>query len=234
MHARRFGLSSYCTINSLDHKFCTMLAIKHLVRCTVHLKRCTNLVTLDRFRPKNRIPTFSRPLCKLLNFCLASGFVVTFNDDNEEEEVKTKVNIAEPKSFSNTFKLQQAGNDAVNSSMSVLSTAFHTFHFAHQEYITLLGSAISALLTAIEVGPVMVERLGIEEHLSQLQSEIFLQKKQISDSLYVYNESTKLLNVAANISFLAGNEISSGLASTHLHNVQQEVCKCFPIILFFK
>ncbi|XP_057380196.1 uncharacterized protein LOC130702529 [Daphnia carinata] len=202
-----------------------MLAIKHLVRHTAQLKRCTNLVTLDRFRPKNRNTTFSRPLYRILNFSLASGFVVTFNDDNEEEEVKTKINIAEPKSFSNTFKLQQAGNEAVNSSMSVLSTAFHTFHFAHQEYIMLLGSAISALLTAIEVGPVMVERLGIEEHLSQLQAEIFLQKKQISDSLYVYNESIKLLNVAANISFLAGNEILSGLASTHLHNVQQEVDK---------
>ncbi|KAI9557864.1 hypothetical protein GHT06_014615 [Daphnia sinensis] len=202
-----------------------MLAIKHLVRRTVQLKSCTNLITLGRFRPKNKNTTFSRPLCKILNFSLASGFVVTFNDDNEEEKDKTKVNIAEPKTFSNTFKLQQAGNDAVNSSMSVLSTAFHTFQFAHQEYVTLLGSAISALLTAIEVGPVMVERLGIEEHLSQLQAEIFLQKKQISDSLYVYNESTKLLNMAANISFLAGNEISSGLASTHLHNVQQEVDK---------
>ena len=69
----------------------------------------------------------------------------------------------------------------------------------------------------------MVERLGIEEHISQLQSEIFHQKQLISDSLYVYNESTKLLILAANVSFLVGNEISSGLASTHLHNVQQEV-----------
>jgi hypothetical protein len=93
--------------------------------------------------------------------------------------------------------------------------------------VSLLGSAIKALLTSIEVGPVMVERLGIEEHISQLQSEIFHQKQQISDSLYVYNESTKLLNQAANISFLVGNEVSSGLASTHLHNVQQEVLHNF-------
>jgi hypothetical protein len=155
---------------------------------------------------------------------LASGFVVTFNDDeNQEDEVKTKVNVAEPQEYSNTFKLQQAANSAVDSSILVLSSSFHTFQFAHQIYVSLLGSAIKALLTSIEVGPVMVERLGIEEHISQLQSEIFNQKQQISDSLYVYNESTKLLNQAANISFLVGNEVSSGLASTHLHNVQQEV-----------
>lgn len=209
-----------------------MFALKNLIRQTIQFKRCADLVRLDRFCPKNRNHTFSRPLCRLLNFSLASGFVVTFNDEEEQEdEVKTTVNIAEPESFSNTFKLQQAGNDAVQSSMLVLSTAFNTFQFCHQEYITLLGSAISGLLTAIEVGPIMVERLGIEEHLSQLQSEIFLQKKQISDSLYVYNESTKLLSLAANISFLVGNEISSGLASTHLHNVQQEVSNSFLLIL---
>lgn len=197
-----------------------MLAFKHLVARTAQF-----LVRSNRCR---RSPRLFRPLQHVLNFSLASGFVVTFNDDeNQEDEVKTKVNIAEPQEYSNTFKLQQAANSAVDSSILVLSSSFHTFQFAHQIYVSLLGSAIKALLTSIEVGPVMVERLGIEEHISQLQSEIFNQKQQISDSLYVYNESTKLLNQAANISFLVGNEVSSGLASTHLHNVQQEVLHNF-------
>ena len=196
-----------------------MLAFKHLASRTAQF-----LVRLERLRPKNRSAWLFRPLQQVLNFSLASGFVVTFNDDeNQEDEVKTKVNIAEPQEYSNTFKLQQAANSAVDSSILVLSSSFQTFQFAHQQYVSLLGSAIKALLTSIEVGPVMVERLGIEEHISQLQSEIFHQKQLISDSLYVYNESTKLLILAANVSFLVGNEISSGLASTHLHNVQQEV-----------
>lgn len=156
-------------------------------------------------------------------------FVVTFNDHETNEEIfkelekKETVTIAEPKEYSNTFQLRQASSSAVDSSMSVLSSALHTFLLAHQEYVTLLQSAIKALLRGLEVTPAMCEQLGIEEYLSLVQSEIFLQKSQISDSLFIFEESTKLLNLAANISFLVGNEISSGLASSHLHNVQQEV-----------
>lgn len=169
---------------------------------------------------------FPKPTYQVLNLCLASGFVVAFSEDEEitqERDVKDKITIAEPKEFSNTFQLQQASNNAVNSSVSVLSNSFHTFHLAHQEYVTLMQAAITALLRGLEVSPTMCEQLGIEEYLSLVQSEIFLQKSLISDSLFVFEECTKLLSLASNISFLVGNEVSSSLASAHLHNVQQEV-----------
>ncbi len=199
------------------------MAFQSLI-CRAAFRKCRDVIRLDRFRPRNGRFGFCKPVFRVLNFSLASGYVVTFSEDsNEEQEVKDKITIAEPKEFSNTFQLQQASNSAVDSSTSVLSTSFRTFQCAHQEYVTLLESAITVLLTALEVSSAMCEHLGLEEHLSELQSEIFTQKALISDSLFVYEESTKLLNLAANISFLVGNETSSGLASTHLHNVQLEV-----------
>ena len=196
----------------------------HSIIFRAAFRKCRDFSRLDRFRHKTGSSRFCKPVFTVLNFSLASGFVVTFNDDPDaEREVKEKITIAEPKEFSNTFQLRQASNNAVDSSTSVLSTSFRTYQCAHQEYATLLESAITVLLTALEVSPAMCEHLGLEEHLSQLQSEMFTQKSLISDSLFVYDESTKLLNLAANISFLVGNETSSALASTHLHNVQQEV-----------
>lgn len=165
-------------------------------------------------------------------FCLASGYVVTFKDDSsDEKEIKDKVKVAEPRDLSNTFQLKQSSNNALDSSMVVVSTSFRALHLAYQEYSGLLVSAITALLRALEIDPVMCEELGIDEHLSLVQSDIFLQKSQISDSLFVFEEATKLLSLAANITFLVGDETSSSLASSHLHNIQREVLLLSLILL---
>lgn len=203
-----------------------MQVLKSFILRSALYRKCASFIKVERFCSWSVNVKLPKPTYQVLNLCLASGFVVTFKEDEEtidQKEVKDKITVAEPKEFSNTFQLQQATNNAVNSSMVVLSNSFHTFHLAHQEYVTLLQAAITALLRGLEVSPTMCEQLGIEEYLSLVQSEIFLQKSIISDSFFVFEESTKLLCLAANISFLVGNEISSGLASAHLHNVQQEV-----------
>jgi hypothetical protein len=131
--------------------------------------------------------------------------------------------IAEPKELSNTFQMLQSAARSVDSSILVLSTSLDCYLTAHLMYREHLQRAISLLATAVDSPLVVVEHLGLEEQLSNVKAELFSQKAVISNSLYVYDESAKMVNLASSISFLVGNDISSGLALTHLHNVQQEV-----------
>lgn len=202
-----------------------MRLLKFVFASAAFYRRNIGYVSFKQYLSRKSYATTLFPRFQLNSFfCLGSGYVVTFSEDSTTTEREhDKVVVPEPKLFSNTFKLQQASNSALDSSVVVVSTSFQVLHFAYQEYMALLVSAIQALHRALEISPALCEELGIDEHLSLVQSDIFHQKTLISDSLFVYEEATKLANLAANISFLVGNETTSGLASSHLHNIQREV-----------
>lgn len=159
---------------------------------------------------------------------LRTGSFASNSSIQQQEENGSRMNqevkiVAEPKELSNTFQMRQSAARSVDSSILVLSTSLDCYLTAHLEYRERLQRAISLLATAADSPFVVVEHLGIEEQLSNIKAELFTQKAVISNSLYVYDESAKMVSLAASISFLVGNEISSGLALTQLHNVQQEV-----------
>ena len=131
--------------------------------------------------------------------------------------------IAEPKELSNTFLLRQSAARSVDSSILVLSTSLDCYLTAQLQYRQCIESSIDLLTTALEVSQMVVENLGVEEQLSKIKAEMFTQKAAVCDSFYIYEESCKMLNLSSSLSFLVGNEVSSGLALTHLHNVSQEV-----------
>lgn len=185
-------------------------------------KHVTNLLPYVKFNSsKIKTRLFSRVG---LAISLASGMVVLNEDDlSKGNESSDRITVHEPKELSNQFLLRQASNIAMDSSALILSRSFSTLHGAHQEYIMLLETAIGTLLTGLEVNEAVSEYLRIDEQLSQIQSEISTKKAIMIDSFYVYEESTKMVTLAVNISYLVGNEISSGLASSNLYNFQQEV-----------
>lgn len=154
---------------------------------------------------------------------LTSSFVAFSEEEEITRDTNTKITIPEPREFSNIFQMQQAASRNLDSSILLLSSSFRSWQVALLDYLALLERAVTALTIALDVGPAVVEQLNVEECLAKLQTQIFDQKTSMSDSLFVYQESVKMLNLAANISFLVGNESASGLALSHLHNVQLEV-----------
>ena len=184
---------------------------------------------------KSFVDRFRRPFKTTVKIVLGTtsitslrtgSFVPYSNQEQEETDSRRNqevVAIPEPKEFSHTFQLRQSAARSVDSSILVLSTSLDCYLTAHLEYQKQLQRAISLLATAVDSPLVVVEHLGIEEQLSSVKAELFAQKAAISNALYVYDESAKMVNLSSSISFLVGNEVSSGLGLTHLHNVQQEV-----------
>lgn len=178
---------------------------------------------------KNNAPTVSSklksPVAKtIFTLALANSYVIRFEEDEVPNRVAPdKIQIPEPHEFSNTYQLQQAFSQAVDSSVTAVSISFRSYTTAQVQHIVLLKAAIKTLMTGLEISVTLCEHLGLEEKLSQLQSEIFLSRSTLSDGLYVFEESAKMLSQAAGISFLVGNERSSGLATAHLHNMELEV-----------
>ncbi len=212
-------------VNKLRQKF-SGKTTRMIIRNVFNLFKPSMYVLFNRFNVIN----FKRP-CNtrlLTGISLASSFVA-FNEEEENGELITrdesvKITIPEPiNEFSNTFQLQQAANKSLDSSMMLLSSTFRSWQIVHQDYLTMLERAINALNLALQVDQTVIEHLGVEEKLAKLKNDIFAHKSSMSDSLFIHQEAVKMLNLAASICFLVGNETTSGLALSHLHNVQQEV-----------
>ena len=175
---------------------------------------------------------FLRNTKTLLPFSLLASSFITIEDDEKEEPAESrdssaKVVLPEPKEFSNTFQMQQAASNGLNSSMQLLSSSFRSWHIAHQTFAATLERATNALTIAIDMESVVLEQLGFEEKLTLIKTDLVDQKAVLSDCLFVYQEVVKMANLAASISFLVGLEAASGLALSTLYNVQQEVISVF-------
>jgi len=203
-------------------------------RCFSRLK--TKTFTSGRFTFFGQLDykLMSKHKGKMIGPILASVlFTPTFDDSDEEEKqfVKKKINIPEPATFSHTFQLQQAASHTINSSITMLNSTLQTLLTAYSEYSNLLELAIKTLNIAIEINPSIYDHTGIDSQLSMLRSDIDTKKSAISETLFVFGESVKLLQAAANISFLVGNEPSSNLAFSHCTCIQQEVLLVYRIVV---
>lgn len=104
-----------------------MQVLKSFILRSALYRKCAGFIKVERFYSRSVNMRFPKPTYQVLNLCLASGFVVTFSEDENttlEREIKDKITVAEPKEFSNTFQLQQTSSNAVDSSMVVLSQFF--------------------------------------------------------------------------------------------------------------
>jgi len=190
-----------------------------------------NLATL--FAPSGKLSC--KMVCgyrsKTVGVILANGLLTpTLNDSDEENHMDKQISIPEPVTFSHTFQLQQAASQTINSSITMLNSTLQTLITVYSEYSHFLELAIKTLNIAIEISPSIYDHTGLDNQLSVLRSEMATKKTIINESLFVFGESVKLLQTAANISFLVGNEPSSNLAFSHCINVQQEVPKANEII----
>ena len=145
------------------------------------------------------------------------------NDSDEERKITREIEIPEPATFSHAFQLRQAAHQTINSSTVMLNSTLQTLLTVYNEYSLLLESAIKTLSIAVEINPSIYDHTGIDSQMSTLRSELGTKKSAIGDSLFVFEESVKLLQTAANVSFLVGNEVSSNLAFSHCNTIQQEV-----------
>lgn len=167
---------------------------------------------------------------KTVGLVLANVLLTPTSNEEENHPNKQKIIIPEPAEFSHTFQLQQAASHTINSSITMLNSNFQMLLTVYSEYSNLLELAIKALSIAIEINPSIYDHTRIDDQLSMLRSEMISKKTSISECLFVFGESVKLLQTAANISFLVGNEPSSNLAFSHCVCVQQEVIKSYEIV----
>ena len=163
--------------------------------------------------------------CKFLRLVICNSLFlpVMCNSHIQITGEMKRINIPEPHTFRHTFQLHQSANQAINSATLMLNSIFQTLVTAYAEYSILLEKSISVLRLAVEMRPLLYDYAGVDSQLTIFKTEMSVKKNSILESLFVLQESVKLLEGPANISFLVGSETSASLASSHWYNIQQEV-----------
>jgi hypothetical protein len=157
-------------------------------------------------------------------FCLASGLVLTERTEGGNKPEKS-VTFTDPPPLTHQFVLKQASVLSVEAVSRVLT---HTV-IALQEQNTCYCEMLRELIGIFELGgdglPLVMTSQQIYEKMVSLKSQINSEKKAVQELHLLFIYVQKLMDAAAETSFLVGADYASVQASERLRSAEREVQK---------